>query len=71
MSQLGINVAVLTDCSEILPLAINLVPLEVVVTGGNGNSNKPQTDPAIDPILLEAQIEQQRGIWLNPPVTTA
>jgi len=68
MSQLGINTAVLTDCTEILPLAISLIPLEVVVTGGNGGSNKPQTDPQIDPILLEKQIEQQRGIWLNPPV---
>ncbi|KAJ7112725.1 heme peroxidase [Mycena epipterygia] len=63
MSLLGIDVTGLTDCSEILPSAISLLPLAVVTSSGSG-SNKPVTDPVIDPIKLEAAIQQFRGIWL-------
>ncbi|KAJ7096955.1 heme peroxidase [Mycena epipterygia] len=68
MSLLGIDITGLTDCTEILPAAIDLTPLAVVTSTGGG-SNKPVTDPVIDPIKLEAQIEQQRGIWLVPGST--
>jgi hypothetical protein len=37
-------------------------------TTATTNSNKPATDPVIDPTLLEAAIELQRGPWLNPPI---
>ncbi|KAF7357156.1 Peroxidase [Mycena sanguinolenta] len=74
MSILGQNPATLTDCSEILPASIDLTPLEETTTttgaggGGGGGGGQPVTDPAIDPTLLEAAIELQRGPWLNPPI---
>ncbi|KAF7366184.1 Peroxidase [Mycena venus] len=68
MSLLGQNVDDLTDCSEMLPVSIDLAPLAEVTSTGGGGSNKPVTDPLIDPIKLEAAIEQFRGIWLDPPV---
>ncbi|KAJ7495259.1 heme peroxidase [Mycena latifolia] len=64
MSLLGQDVTDLTDCSEILPESISLTPLEVV--SSNTGSNKPVTDPLIDPIKLEAAIQQFRSIWLVP-----
>ncbi|KAJ6483154.1 heme peroxidase [Mycena sanguinolenta] len=72
MSILGQNVALLTDCSEILPASIDLTPLEETTSskGGGGGSGKPSTDPVIDPTLLEAAIELQRGPWLNPPINS-
>ncbi|KAJ7032297.1 heme peroxidase [Mycena alexandri] len=78
MSILGQDTTTLTDCSEILPLSISLTPLEIGTTGGGGGgggggeggvapaSNKPVTDPPIDPTLLEAAIEKFRDIWLVP-----
>ncbi|KAJ7169217.1 heme peroxidase [Mycena crocata] len=59
MSLLGIDPTTLTDCSEILPLSIDLEPL--AVPKGSG---KPPTDPTIDPVKLEAAIQQFRSIWL-------
>ncbi|KAJ7648933.1 heme peroxidase, partial [Mycena polygramma] len=80
MSLLGQDVTDLTDCSEILPVSIDLAPLAEVTTtggggggagggGGGGGSQKPVTDPLIDPIKLEAAIEQFRSIWLVPGST--
>ncbi|KAF7351756.1 Peroxidase [Mycena sanguinolenta] len=63
MSLLGFQARDLTDCSEILPLAIDLTNLAEVTTTGGG---KPPTDPLIDPIKLEAAIQQFRSIWLVP-----
>ncbi|KAJ7836420.1 heme peroxidase [Mycena leptocephala] len=62
MSLLGLDATDLTDCSEILPLSIDLKNLAVVATG----SGKPVTDPVIDPVKLEAAIQQFRSIWLVP-----
>ncbi|KAJ7635540.1 heme peroxidase [Mycena polygramma] len=62
MSLLGFDVTDLMDCSEILPLAIDLTNLVLVVTGSGGNP----TDPLIDPVKLEAAIQQLRSIWLVP-----
>ncbi|KAJ6568004.1 heme peroxidase [Mycena vulgaris] len=64
MSLLGLDVTDLTDCSEILPLSIDLKPLVVTSTGAA--SNKQVTDPVIDPVKLEAAIQQFRSIWLVP-----
>ncbi|KAJ6457967.1 heme peroxidase [Mycena sanguinolenta] len=67
MSLLGFQEKALTDCSEILPLAIDLTNLaEVTTTGGGGGGGKAATDPLIDPIKLEAAIQQFRSIWLVP-----
>ncbi|KAF7351681.1 Peroxidase [Mycena sanguinolenta] len=62
MSLLGFQARDLTDCSEILPLAIDLKNL-AEATSGKG---KPPTDPVIDPVKLEAAIQQYRSIWLVP-----
>ena len=79
MSVLGLSTSSLTDCSEILPLAIDLTTVEVVPAtgkggggggGGGGGSNKPATDPPVDPVLLEAAIQQFRSIWLVPGTVT-
>ncbi|KAJ7689785.1 heme peroxidase [Mycena rosella] len=59
MSLLGIDKNTLTDCSEILPLPIDLKNLAV----GTGSGKAP-TDPAIDPAKLEAAIQQYKSIWL-------
>ncbi|KAJ6471628.1 heme peroxidase [Mycena vitilis] len=79
MSLLGQDVTDLTDCSEILPVSIDLAPLAEVTTtgggagggggGGGGGTQKPVTDPLIDPVKLEAAIEQFRSIWLVPGST--
>jgi len=60
MSLLGQNVADLTDCTEVLPASISLAPLAEPTTG------TPPTDPTIDPVLLEAAIQEFRSIWLVP-----
>ncbi|KAF7351682.1 Peroxidase [Mycena sanguinolenta] len=60
MSLLGFQAKDLTDCSEILPLAIDLKNLAEATTG----KGKPPTDPVIDPVKLEAAIQQFRSIWL-------
>jgi hypothetical protein len=65
MSLLGLDATDLTDCSEILPLSIDLKNLALVATGSDA-SNKPVTDPVIDPVKLEAAIQQFRSIWLVP-----
>jgi len=62
MSLLGLDVTDLTDCSEILPLSIDITTLTIAATGGG----KPATDPLVDPIKLEAAIQQFRSIWLVP-----
>ncbi|KAJ7321597.1 heme peroxidase [Mycena albidolilacea] len=62
MSLLGVDVTDLTDCSEILPLSIDITTLTVASTGGG----KPATDPLVDPVKLEAAIQQFRSIWLVP-----
>ncbi|KAJ7321600.1 heme peroxidase [Mycena albidolilacea] len=56
ISLLGLDVTDFTDCSEILPVSIDLAPLAEITTVGGG-SNKPVTDPLIDPIKLEAAIQ--------------
>ncbi|KAJ7852116.1 hypothetical protein B0H13DRAFT_2359720 [Mycena leptocephala] len=53
------------DNCEILPLSIDLKNLALVATG-SGTSNKPVMDPVIDPVKLEAAIQQFRSIWLVP-----
>lgn len=60
MSLLGINQKLLTDCSEILPLSIDLTNL--FTSSGSG---QPPVDPTINPKKLEAAIEQYRSIWLQ------
>jgi hypothetical protein len=62
MSLLGVDVTDLADCSEILPLSIDITTLTVASTGGG----KPPTDPLVDPVKLEAAIQQFRSIWLVP-----
>ncbi|KAF7351668.1 Peroxidase [Mycena sanguinolenta] len=62
MSLLGFQANDLTDCSELLPLAIDLKNLAVATTGGG----QAPTDPVIDPVKLEAAIQQFRSIWLVP-----
>jgi hypothetical protein len=62
MSLLGLDKEDLTDCSEILPLSIDITTL-TVATNGKG---KPPTDPQVDPVKLEAAIQQFRSIWLLP-----
>jgi len=59
MSLLGVDQSTLTDCSEILPLSINLKNLAV-----GSSSGKAPVDPTIDPVKLEAAIQQFRSIWL-------
>ncbi|KAJ7642416.1 heme peroxidase [Mycena polygramma] len=59
MSLLGINQNGLTDCSEILPLSIDITTL----TASSGSGKQP-TDPTIDPAKLEAAIQQYRSLWL-------
>ncbi|KAJ7613853.1 heme peroxidase [Mycena polygramma] len=59
MSLLGINQKGLTDCTEILPLSIDLTNLAV-----SSGSGKQPTDPTIDPAKLEAAIQQFRSLWL-------
>lgn len=61
MSLLGIDKRTLTDCSEVLPLPIDLKSLAVSATGKGG---KQPVDPTIDPVKLEAAIQQYRSIWL-------
>lgn len=63
MSLLGVDRTTLTNCNEILPESIDLAPLAVTSTGSG--SNKPIDDPFIDPIKLEAAIQQFRSIWLT------
>ncbi|KAJ7473364.1 heme peroxidase [Mycena latifolia] len=58
MSLLGLDATTLTDCTEILPLSIDLTNLAVTSSG------KPGADPVIDPVKLEAAIQQYRSIWL-------
>ncbi|KAJ6566752.1 heme peroxidase [Mycena capillaripes] len=58
MSLLGFNKNTLTDCSEVLPLPIDLKNAYVTSSG------KQPTDPAVDPAKLEALIQQYRSIWL-------
>ncbi|KAJ6566884.1 heme peroxidase [Mycena capillaripes] len=58
MSLLGLNKNTLTDCTEILPQSIDLKNLAV------SSSGKQPTDPTIDPVKLEAAIQQYRSIWL-------
>jgi hypothetical protein len=60
MSLLGLNKNSLTDCTEILPQSIDLKNLAV----SSSNSGKQPTDPVIDPVKLEAAIQQYRSIWL-------
>ncbi|KAJ7466118.1 heme peroxidase [Mycena latifolia] len=60
MSLLGLNKNTLTDCTEILPQSINLKNLAV----SSSKSGKSPTDPVIDPVKLEAAIQQYRSIWL-------
>jgi hypothetical protein len=60
MSLLGIDKNTLTDCTEILPQSINLKNLAV----SSSNSGKAPIDPTIDPVKLEAAIQQYRSIWL-------
>ncbi|KAJ6566869.1 heme peroxidase [Mycena capillaripes] len=60
MSLLGVNKKTLVDCSEVLPLPIDLKNL-AVSTSGKG---KQAADPMIDPVKLEAAIQQYRSIWL-------
>ncbi|KAJ6540714.1 heme peroxidase [Mycena capillaripes] len=60
MSLLGIDKRTLTDCSEVLPQAIDLKNL-AVWTSGQG---KQPADPPIDPVKLEAAIQQYRSLWL-------
>ncbi|KAJ7111415.1 heme peroxidase [Mycena epipterygia] len=59
MSLLGVDKSTLTDCTEILPLSIDLTNLAVA-----SGSGKAPTDPTIDPAKLEAAIQQYRSIWL-------
>jgi hypothetical protein len=59
MSLLGIDKNTLTDCTEILPLSIDLKNLAV-----GSSSGKAPTDPTIDPVKLEAAIQKYRSIWL-------
>ncbi|KAJ6528946.1 heme peroxidase [Mycena capillaripes] len=65
MSLLGFSANDLTDCSEILPLSIDITTLEEATNGG-----KPPTDPVIDPVKLEAAVQQFRSIWLVPTPAT-
>ncbi|KAJ6532491.1 heme peroxidase [Mycena capillaripes] len=65
MSLLGFSANDLTDCSEILPLSIDITILEEATNGG-----KPPTDPVIDPVKLEAAVQQFRSIWLVPTPAT-
>ncbi|KAJ7302403.1 heme peroxidase [Mycena albidolilacea] len=58
MSLLGVDQTTLTDCTEILPLSIDLKDLAV------SSSGQQPTDPAIDPVKLEAAIQKYRSIWL-------
>ncbi|KAJ7142475.1 heme peroxidase [Mycena epipterygia] len=57
MSLLGLDTSTLTDCTEILPQSIDLKNLAV-------DSESEETDPVIDPVKLEAAIQQFRSIWL-------
>ncbi|KAJ7142486.1 heme peroxidase [Mycena epipterygia] len=59
MSLLGLDTSTLTDCTEILPQSIDLKNLAV----GSGSGKTP-TVPVIDPVKLEAAIQQYRSIWL-------
>ncbi|KAF7353995.1 Peroxidase [Mycena venus] len=58
MSLLGLDQSTLTDCSEILPLSIDLKDLST------SSSGQQPTDPVIDPVKLEAAIQKYRSIWL-------
>jgi hypothetical protein len=58
MSLLGVDQTTLTDCTEILPLSIDLKDLAV------SSSGQQPTDPVIDPVKLEAAIQKYRSIWL-------
>ncbi|KAJ7648766.1 heme peroxidase [Mycena polygramma] len=61
MSLLGISKSTLTDCTEIMPQAIDLKNVAV----SSSNSGKSSGDAAIDPAKLEAEIRRTRSIWLN------
>lgn len=61
MSLLGYSKNSLTDCSEILPLSIDLKDLGNSNSGSGNNNN---ADPTIDPVKLEAAIQKYRSIWL-------
>lgn len=58
MTLFGIDKSTLTDCSEVLPLPIDLKNTYVTTSG------KQPTDPTVDSSKLEAQIQQYRSIWL-------
>ncbi|KAJ7724294.1 heme peroxidase [Mycena olivaceomarginata] len=62
MSLLGVDQTTLTDCTEILPLSIDLKDL--AVSSSDSDSGKQPTDPVIDPVKLEAAIQKYRSIWL-------
>ncbi|KAJ7245892.1 heme peroxidase [Mycena haematopus] len=61
LSLLGLDEAGLTDCSEILPLPIDISTL---LAPGPVDGGEPGVDPAVDPVKLEAAIQQYRSIWL-------
>ncbi|KAJ6526674.1 heme peroxidase [Mycena capillaripes] len=58
MSLLGFDKNTLTDCSEVLPLPIDLKNTYVATSG------KQPTDPTVDAAKLEAQIQQYRALWV-------
>ncbi|TFK69705.1 heme peroxidase [Pluteus cervinus] len=55
MSLLGYNQNSLTDCTEFMPVAIDL---EKIAPNGN------KGDPTIPPAVIESAIDQTRSIWL-------
>ncbi|KAJ7085164.1 heme peroxidase [Mycena belliarum] len=57
MSLLGLDADTLTDCTEILPRSIDISSLTVPGFSGDG-------DPTVDPVKLEAAIQEFRSIWL-------